>query len=148
MNPVTTKQIIAINTLLHKQGLYKHKCEIVGGVTNGRTESTKELFFEEAQALINDLNRTQKDARQNSRVHRKLFAMCHEMGWITEVTEADETGVIKKRKDYSKAHAWVLKYGSLKKELDKYTPAELPKLVSQLEKVYFDYLQGLSNNRA
>lgn len=144
MKPITPPQLKAINVLLIKQGLYEHKREIIESYTGGRTGSSKEMYIHEAAELLSYLNNTQKDMNVSSKLMAKLFAMCHEMGWIPSQTIV-EGEKVKVKKDYSRVHAWVEKYGYLKKELRKYTYNELPKLVTQLEKhVYNPYIENLS----
>ena len=145
LKPITPPQLKAVNVLLIKQGLYEHKREIIESYTGGRTGSSKEMYIHEAAELLSYLNNTQKDVNVSSKLMAKLFAMCHEMQWITHTTVV-EGGKIKIKKDYSKVHDWVLKYGYLKKALRQYTYNELPKLVTQLEKyVYNPYIQNLSS---
>lgn len=142
--PITPPQLKAVNVLLIKQGLYKHKREIIESYTGGRTGSSKEMYIHEAAELLSYLNKTQKDVNISSKLMSKLFAMSHEMGWINTKTVVDGDK-IKVVKDYSAVQNWVIKYGYLKKELRKYTYKELPKLVTQLEKyVYNPYIENLS----
>lgn len=144
MKPITAPQLKAINFLLIKQGLYEHKRDIIESYTGGRTGSSKEMYIHEAAELLSYLNNTQKDVNVSSKLMAKLFAMCHEMGWIPSKTIVEGASV-KVKKDYTAVHEWVKKYGYLKKELRLYTYNELPKLVTQLEKyVYNPYIENLS----
>lgn len=129
----TNKQLQAIHAMLYKKGMLKNKPYIIEGATAGRSSSSRDLTFEEANALLQTLNPTQSTMNVSSRLMSKLFAMAFEMGWITEQTLVDGQGGIKKKKDYSRVHGWVEKYGYLKKPLREYIYKELPKLVSQFE---------------
>lgn len=145
MNLATPKQVKAIHAQLHLQGLLSHKRSIVDSYSKGRTESSKELTSTEAGELLSYLFNQKKEVNVSSKLMAKLFAMCHEMGWITQTTVVDGDKV-KVKKDYSRVHAWVEKYGLLKKPLRKYTYNELPKLVTQFEvHIYNPYIESLSN---
>jgi hypothetical protein len=75
---------------------------------------------------------------------KKLFAMVFELGWAPEGMVAGKDGKLVAKRDYKSFHEWVIKYGYLKKPLNRYTYNELPKLVSQFEMgPYKSYL----NNR-
>lgn len=134
MQPVTKQQIIAINTAISKKGLSDLKKSMINNATNGRTESSKELYFDEAHSLLQFLNADQ-DNKQASidKMIRKLFAMSHEMGWITKKPVIGVGGKIEMKKDYTNLYEWVKKYGYLKKPLREYTQEELPKLLAVFE---------------
>lgn len=147
MESATKEQIKAINAILAKQGLMDDKKNIVQSWTQGRTTSTKDLYFNEAwllvQALKNESLPSIEELRKE-RMARKIIAMAHEIGWIKPVSVVDpERGLVTK-KDYTRLHDWIIKYGYLKKELREYTYMELPKLVTQFEfGVYKDYIAKL-----
>lgn len=100
---------------------------LVEQFTEGRTTSTKELREHECAALIDHLDNlvrnTNADAAQKMR--RKVFSIAHELGW------EDIGGKV----DTDRLHNWLLKYGYLHKPLNDYTSHELPRLITQLEKV-------------
>lgn len=143
--PITAKQIQLISVLIHKQGLTHHKAEIMEGVSNGRTNSTKWLTAAEASDLIAHLTKTNSDMNVSSRLMKKLFALAFEMGWCPYENRVMDGGEIKKVRNYTRLHEWVLKYGYLKKPLREYTYKELPKLVSIFElKIYNPYIESHS----
>lgn len=127
----TKQQIKAINAFLAKNGMMEDKAAIVSEATNGRTTHSTELYFDEAkQLLAGFLNQQPQD---NGPMVRKLFAMAHNLQWITETNQVQPNGSIKPVKDYSRLLAWVKKYGYLGKPLKQYTYSEMPKLVTQFE---------------
>lgn len=132
----TPEQVKAINATLAKMGLMSDKADIVLNATDGRTSHSSAMSFEEAKALLAALNRnvkaTQATPKPSQKMVNKLFAMAHEIGWIKGVTMVTPAGITCK-KDYSRVHAWVDKFGYLHKPLSQYTYAELPKLVAQFE---------------
>lgn len=137
----TPAQLKALHAMLHQQGLLRHKTEMIDGLTQGRTSSSKELTKQEAALLLQQLDKTAARKQDNTAMLRKLFAMCFEIGWIKETTTVLPDGSIRKGKDYSRVHGWVATYGYLKKPLNRYTHNELPKLISQFEiHIYSDYI--------
>jgi hypothetical protein len=142
--PANKNQIIAINTALSKKGLMDEKRNIISNATNGRTTSSRDLFFDEAHSLLQFLN-TDTDTTQEKadKMVRKLFAMCYDLGWIKEKPVVGKGGKIEMKKDYSTLYEWVEKYGYLKKELRKYSYEELPKLLTQFQ--HGPYAYYLSN---
>lgn len=146
--PITSKQIQLISVLIHKQGLTHHKAEIMEGVSNGRTTSTKGLTAAEASDLIAHLTQTSRDTNVSSKLMKKLFALAFEMGWCPYENRVMDGGEIKKVRNYTRLQEWVLKYGYLKKPLREYTYKELPKLVSIFElKIYNPYIESLSEKK-
>lgn len=140
----TAKQIQYIHAALHRKGLLAHKREMVASFTGNRTESSKDMTFEEAAEMLATLNDHQPDEDKRQKMVRHIIAMAHEMGWIKEsgvVSCESGVGTLKKKKDYSDLHAWVEKYGYLKKPLNKYSYAELPNLVTAFKNVYAAWLK-------
>jgi hypothetical protein len=126
------QQIKAVNAILAAKGLMHDKAHIISNATNGRTEHSSALYFEEAQILLAFLTREEKE-KSNVLMLRKLFAMAHEMNWITQKTVVHTDGSLRPGNDYSAVYAWVKKYSPWKKDLNKHTYEELTKLVSQFE---------------
>lgn len=147
--PITQKQIQLISTLIHKQGLTANKPDIIESYSQGRTTSTKGLTMQEASELIGFLTNSQKDMNVSSKLMKKLFAMAFEMGWCPAEKVIGPDGQIKEKRNYSRLHAWVEKYGFAKKPLRSYTYNELPKLVSVFEeKIYNPYISNLQKGEA
>ncbi len=134
-------QIKALHAVLHKKGLLHHKAEMIGALTNGRTTSSKELNFDEAHALLEDLNKDRVSEDQGKRMRNNIIAMAHELQWISTSQAIDKNGKMGIVKDYSRLDNWMLKSSYLKKKLWDYEYDELPKLVTQFKNVYFSYLK-------
>lgn len=140
--------IKAINAILARTGQMENKAVIVSNASNGRTIHSSELTPAEAIGLLKALNAHSPQPiaqrpKPSAKMTAKLFAMAHEMGWITAATVVGSAGM-ETKKDYSRLHAWVLKYGYLHKPLSQYSYKEMPKLVSQFELgVYKHYISEL-----
>ena len=150
---ITKDQIKIIHTLLSKTGLQEQKRSMISDVSYGRTESTTKLTYQEAAELIGYL---QKGSREDGktgrqevdqkiiRMRKKFFAMCFEIGWIVDKQVIDDNGKLVMKKDYETVNKWLLKFGYLHQELNKYTNKELPKLLSQFEfGPYKQYMEKL-----
>lgn len=143
MKPATPKQIQAINITLQKKGLMEDKPSIIAAVTNNRTTHSSQLFFDEAKNLLSNLIEGGKYQPKNKMIS-KIFAMAHEMGWITTKQMVGPGGEMQAKKDYSHVYNWINKYGFKKTDLRTYTYNELPKLLTQFENgPYRDYLRKL-----
>jgi hypothetical protein len=142
MGSITKEQIIAINTIISNRGLKEQKKQMILDASEGRTESSKCLTFDEASVLLQFLN-GEKSREQESidRMVKKLFAMAYDLRWISNKTEVTTNG-LQSKKDYFVVYSWVLKYGYLGKELKAYKQNELPKLITQFEQgPYAHYLK-------
>lgn len=155
------EKIKAINAILVKTGQMENKAAIVSNATNNRTSHSSQLLMHEADALLSALQSSSKTKKKPSqKMVNKLFAMAHEMGWVTESVvvrqelnpELTPEGAplpgsnyrLKTKKDYSRVYNWVLKYGWKQKPLSEYTYEELPKLISIFEyKVYKPYIANI-----
>jgi hypothetical protein len=135
----TKNQIITIQTIISNKGLREDKDNIVTNASNGRTSHVGELYFDEAANLINFLNDRkpeETDMDKAQKMRKYITAMAHEMGWITKRTVVTKDSDVMEINDYSDLNTWIEKYGYKHKPFFKYTPKELPTLVSQMEAVH------------
>lgn len=116
--------------LLNKLNWIQYRTELAFQYSNGRTDSTKKLYEEECDLLIErlkiEVNKGKDEAELTKKelMQRKFFFYCHELGWKK-----------KGQLDYKGINTWLLKYGYLKKPLKEYKESELSKLLQQIEKV-------------
>lgn len=143
------EQVKAIYTLLGKFNLRDEKESIVRSFTANRTASTRAMKDNEAAALIGHLKSMDVVDTRSEKMRKKILSMAHEMGWEKEVESAKLKGESAKLKvgkrviDMEHVNNWCVSHGYLHKKLDDYTYAELPRLVSQFEAVYKDYLKKI-----
>lgn len=128
---MTTQQNKMLHGLLNKTGLMADKANIINGITKGRTESSKDLSFDEARLMINWLQSQDNTIDGAVKMRRKIISMAHEMHWHLPYTQ---------RVDMLRLNGWCEKFGYLHKKLNDYTYKELPTLVTQFTAVYKDYL--------
>jgi hypothetical protein len=119
--------------LINRLGLDKEQVEdFVYQYTNARTSSTKDMIIPECQAFINHLNNLVANApvdpnfEKANKMRRKIISICYEMGWTNP-----RTGKI----DMQKVNNFCTNRTFDHKPLNDYTISELPKLVTQFEKV-------------
>jgi len=147
MRPRNTAQNKRLYALLNVCGLDKDdKRDLVIQYSNGRVESSAGLNFYECQSLIDYLqavadvlnnNKENEAFKKADKQRKKVLSICHDLGWETPGGKID----------WSRLNAWLLKYGYLHKELNKYTLAELPALVTQFEQLQkHKYAAGKNQN--
>lgn len=122
----TAEQHKVLFGLLHRLNWLHYRQDLAIQYSNGRTESTKELYFKECQTLINylkiEVNKPQgsKEPTQLEKMRKKFFYYCHELKWKK-----------KGKLDYERINNWLLKFSYLKKPLNNYKN----KLLQQIENV-------------
>ena len=75
----------------------------------------------------------------------KILSRAHELGWHKKDAKGNvvrDRATQKAKIDFDRVNEWCVKYGYLSKKLDKYTYAELPKLLWQFQQYYKQYLKG------
>lgn len=124
----TTAQSNRLHGLIGMLGIDpEQKAYLVEQFTEGRSSSSRDMSTTECQALIDHLAKvaTDTNADRANVMRRKAFAIAHELGW------EDETGNV----DRARFDAWMLKYSYLHKAINQYSLNELPKLLSQMERM-------------
>lgn len=111
---------------------------LVASVSNGRTESLKDITPAETQALIKHLEKSAKPKKDPSDVMRKkIISIAWQMNW-TKKNKSGKLGA-----DISRINNWCNKFGYLHKDLNDYKYKELPKLLTQFQSMYKDYLKHI-----
>ena len=139
------KQLRAIHALLGDHGLRDDKASIVQAFTGGRTTHSSEMSIREAAALIGHLKSLNPINGRADKMRNKILSMAHEMGWTVPssgLQPPSPHGEGKQKVDMAHVNNWCLAKSYLKKKLDDYEYAELPKLVTQFEQVYKSHLKN------
>lgn len=134
-------QFFAIEKRMRTQGYDGTRSGLIMEFTHDRKNSLRELSDTEYRVFILWLQQTfpeslnepypqSKEAAQCDLMRKKMIHLFRTIGY-------NEAGSA----DMERIYAWVLKYGYLKKRLMEYNSAELPKLVSQVEKYYNSTLE-------
>lgn len=124
-----------------EKGIEVDRRELVKEYTKGKTNSLSSLTERDYHGFISWINETfkmtsndhqySKEDRLNEQ-RRKIIALFRKQGY-------EMNG----KADMHRIYAWVIKYGYLSKPMNKYTADEIPKLVSQAERVYESFVKGL-----
>lgn len=128
------KAYFAIEKRLRNMGIDVDRAELIHEMTDGQSQSLKELDRDAYATLIRRLNShfafdQDKSWQQNpkNRMRRKVWTLlvC-KMGYTEEQMEG-----------------WVEKYSKYKKPLREHSEAELKVLVTQAEAVYQSFIKGV-----
>lgn len=138
MQTATKPQIAKIHVLLSNLGITEQKAEIVYNLSNGRTESTKELFIEEARRLISNLSEYDPKERQKS----LIFSLAYQAGIIYGSSSDD------KKINAAKLNLFLKNRGAVKKELNTMSYNELVKIHRQFEAIVKSTQKSIDNKAA
>ena len=125
MSLINQKQIRIIHSLLGANNLMEYKMDFIVEYSKGRVQSCKELTYQEAESLIEHLNKIDP----SDRMRKKVISICYRIGMIYGDTPDD------KKMNQAKVYSFVEKIGYLKKPLNSYKVAELGKLLYQFEQI-------------
>ena len=131
-NNATKAQIGCIRAMLHKLQLTGQKENLVAGASQQRTTSISGLTLPEARELIIYLKKQDPEEKSSERMRRKIISLARSMHWE-----------VNGKADMVSLDAWMVKHSYLKKKINQYKHDELPMLVSQFEKVYKSFLNGI-----
>ncbi|MES2732864.1 MAG: hypothetical protein V4714_14010 [Bacteroidota bacterium] len=126
---ITLPQNKRLHQLLHELDLMEDKKHLISMITRGRTESSKELSVNEAKTLILHLEGIGSPDSVADRMRKKIFAICYKLEWIYGNSPEDH------KMNRVIIDNFIKTKGYLKKPLNAFTVAELPKLVSQFEQI-------------
>ena len=130
MQFINKSQLGAFHAILRKMGMHEdkeYKQNLVIDYSKGRATSSKDLYYQEAKMLIDDLNRAMgktDDEIRADNMRKKIIAITRSAGW-----EKDGNADIDRINNFCRSR------GYIKKGFNQYTYNELPKLVTQFEKV-------------
>lgn len=159
MREIDKKQIKIIHALLSVTGMANDKDfkkELVGNYSNWRVDSTKGLHYDEAAALISDLQATVNSTRTPEELEcnvkrRRILHHAHMMNWYKDnpTGTVDKNGNIANLSNYSgmpeldlkRVDDWCVKYGQFHKPLNDHTSTELSKIIVQFEKAAEHHLK-------
>jgi hypothetical protein len=132
---ITPKQLSKLHALLNQAGLTDHKRELISGITNHRTESSRDLTYPEVIRLITCL----EEYSGVDALRRKVFALAYKTGLIYGDSADD------KKMNIAKLNRFLLERGTVKKEISKMTKPELTKTVSQFAAMLKNNIKAKEN---
>jgi hypothetical protein len=137
--PVTNAQIGKIHVLLSQRGLTDRKKIMVYSVSDGRTESTKELTRYEAKRLIAFLLDEKEEIILKMKVLMdSVWEIAREMGMIYGETEDDY------QMNKAKLNMFCRQRGAVKKNFTEMNFFDMQKIHRQFEAMYRKYKLKIS----
>lgn len=137
---ITTEQIRHIHTILPAQikGDPEAKADLISQFTGQADKtSTRDLSATQAEELIYFLKTGKRPSRAHyaafdasNKQHMYILSICHQLGWVSY--NAAQGRMLP---DLEALGSWLHKYGYLHKTLKEYTTAELPALITQVERM-------------
>ncbi|WP_295795162.1 hypothetical protein [Mucilaginibacter sp.] len=138
MATATKGQIAKIHVLLNNLGIAGEKASILNSLTNGRTESTKQLTIIEARQLIVSLSGHDPAERLKS----LIFSLGYQSGILYGSTADD------KKMNAAKLNMFLKERGAVKKELNQMRYGELVKTHRQFEAIVSNTKKTADNKSA
>jgi len=121
----------AIKAAEQRTGHEIDRREVIYELTSGRTDSLKDLSTVECAMLVSNLQSMDSpEAQKADKMRKKIISLLMFQGY----TLPDG------KPDMPRMYALLEKYGYLKKSLNDYKYAELPKLVFQVEQMKKSYI--------
>ncbi|MFK5855123.1 MAG: hypothetical protein QM503_03255 [Bacteroidota bacterium] len=134
--------------LLKDTGSFDQRHDIVTSYTDGRTHNSSDMSTSEIITLINNLENHHRDTgaplndfQKGDRMRKRVLSLFHQYGYAKYSPEKKKMII-----DFDRLDGWMLKFGYLHKKLNKYKYAELPKLVTQVERLVHKYIQTAFSN--
>lgn len=151
----TNQQNKALYTLFASLGIDSDtKQELIYEYSGGRTSKSSELYQMEAHKLIGDLAEKANPTKPQTtkltqeeleakypghKMRRKVISIARELGWFERNSGKFEIGLL---------NSFLVKYGFGHKTLNEYNYEELPRLISQMEKIQVkDYVTAKKHLR-
>lgn len=125
MKTITKPQIAKIHVLLNNNGMLDEKKDIVRTVSDGRTESSKDLTFDEASHLIKKLVEHDPKERQKA----LIFSLAYRAGIVYGSTGED------KKINAAKLSLFLKERGAVKKGIHEMSLPELIQTHRQFEAI-------------
>lgn len=122
---ITPSQLKKLHTLLSNAGMMEMKADMVQQYSNGRTTSSRQLFQDEAQELINTLAKDDPCTKMK----KKCVAICFTLGWF------EDGNAIDWQINWAALDSFLLKRGVVKKRFRQLNCKEVYKVLTQLEGV-------------
>lgn len=128
--PITTAQIKKIHVLLNERGLMDEKRDFIRQVSDGRTQSTKELTADEARYLISFLLGEEDEPKKMQAIFRAIYFLAFKMDIIYGETDEDY------HMNIAKLNVFCRERGTIKKNLSEQNLIEMRKTHRQFEAMY------------
>ena len=151
MKKRTTDQNRRLYFLFSKLGFDDDmKLAAIEGTTNGRTDNSSELSFDEAQQLIDILNKEwqkmrpeqsekREEAKLRQQLRRNIFKMMYDLGYIDNTMKNEQKILVIENFCSQKT--------KIEKSLNSLTIDDLQKVIRQLQAIRRNYSEKQKNNQ-
>lgn len=133
--PISKAQLSKIHVLLNQRGLLDEKASIVYSVSNGRTESTKELTCHEGRQMIGLLVTEQDSIEADKR--KAIFKAIYRLAWKMDIIYGDTEEDY--RMNIAKLNVFCRQRGTVKKNLTEQNLPEMRRTHRQFEAMFKNY---------
>lgn len=132
-NLITKAQVMAVHAILNKYGLLEYKHDYIMELTGGRTDSVKELTYDEAARFFSRFNGTPAPSIDDKRKKAVLKAIWN-IAWMMGIIygESPEDHEMNK----AKLNQFCRERGTVKKNLTAMNLFELQKTHRQFEAMF------------
>ena len=134
--PITAQQVKALHTVFRQMGMdADDRHEFIANLTDGRTNSTKELTMEEARSLLDNLGKNQREAYQqeSKQVCKQIYALSFQISFLNKGYDTSSREEFEMNK--AKINQFCREHTRMRKNLTEMTLAELKQVKKQMEAI-------------
>lgn len=134
--PITAQQVKALHTIFRQAGMdADDRHEFIANLTDGRTNSTKELTMEEARSLLDNLGKNQREAYQqeSKQVCKQIYALSFQISFLNKGYDTSSREEFEMNK--AKINQFCREHTRMRKNLTEMTLAELKQVKKQMEAI-------------
>ena len=147
--PITPQQLKALHATFHRIGMdddARHDC--ISSFTDGRTQSSKELSFDEARRLLASLNEDQAEkAREEAKkLVKAIFCLSFQISFLNKGYTNDTQEEF--QMNVAKLNVFARSKSASRKNVSEMYPSELKAFKKQLEAIAYNENNKSKNKRS
>lgn len=134
--PITAQQVKALHTVFRQMGMdADDRHEFIANLTDGRTNSTKELTMDEARSLLDNLGKNQREAYQqeSKQVCKQIYALSFQISFLNKGYDTSSREEFEMNK--AKINQFCREHTRMRKNLTEMTLTELKQVKKQMEAI-------------
>ena len=141
---ISPQQMKALHATFHRIGMdddARHDC--ISSFTDGRTQSSKELSFDEARRLLASLNEDQAEkAREEAKkLVKAIFCLSFQISFLNKTQEEFQMNI-------AKLNVFARSKSASRKNVSEMYPSELKAFKKQLEAIAYNENNKSKNKRS
>lgn len=147
--PISPQQMKALHATFHRIGMdddARHDC--ISSFTDGRTQSSRELSFNEARRLLASLNedRTEKEREEAKKLVKAIFHLSFQISFLNKGYNNDTQEEY--QMNIAKLNMFARSKSSLHKNVSEMYPFELKIFKKQLEAIAYNEKNKYKNKKS